>query len=267
VRSTPPPIPDADLLDAVPEALARRALALPVHITGGVLHVRTSPGAEDPTTLDELRMHAGAYDVVGEPHPDTVHHLLVAYARRALTGTGPRADPDTAPAAADAVGCSTPCSTSPSGARRATCISSRRWTVCVSASASTATCTTWPGSPPSVATTLVARTKVRAGLDVAERRLPQDGRFSHAVPGGSVDVRVATMPTRFGERVTLRLLPDGPMRVGLDALGLPVAALGGARAGDRRDRRSRARLRTDRFGQDDHAARPRSRASPPDRAA
>jgi general secretion pathway protein E len=68
---------------------------------------------------------------------------------------------------------------------------------------------------------LIARVKVRAGLDVAERRLPQDGQLTHAVPDGALDVRVATMPTRHGERVTLRLLPHARLPDDLADLGLP----------------------------------------------
>lgn len=57
-------------------------------------------------------------------------------------------------------------------------------------------------------TELVSRLKVMANLDIAERRSPQDGRFSHSfVAGGRrVDMRVATLPTKYGERVTMRLL-------------------------------------------------------------
>ena len=79
--------------------------------------------------------------------------------------------------------------------------------------------------PAATAAALVARIKVRAALDVAERRLPQDGRLSHELPIGTLDVRVATMPVRSGERITLRLLPDGPAGVALGALGLPTATV------------------------------------------
>jgi len=81
--------------------------------------------------------------------------------------------------------------------------------------------------PTRTVSALVARTKVRASLDVAERRLPQDGRLIHALPDGTLDVRVATMPVQGGERVTLRLLPDGPSGPGLDGLGLPEDVVAG----------------------------------------
>lgn len=83
---------------------------------------------------------------------------------------------------------------------------------------------------------VLARVKVRAGLDAAERRLPQDGRFEHEVLGGALDVRVATLPTRHGERATLRLLARDARAAELDLLGLPpecVAAI--VRASDAGD--------------------------------
>ncbi len=72
---------------------------------------------------------------------------------------------------------------------------------------------------------LLARVKVRAGLDAAERRRPQDGRFEHDVGDGALDVRVATMPTRHGERATLRLLARGAEAADLALLGLPRPCL------------------------------------------
>ncbi|MGR8980236.1 MAG: ATPase, T2SS/T4P/T4SS family [Gammaproteobacteria bacterium] len=68
---------------------------------------------------------------------------------------------------------------------------------------------------------LVSRLKVMAYLDIAEKRSPQDGRFSHQfVSGGRrVDVRVATLPTKYGERVTMRLLAVQTDSLTLDHLG------------------------------------------------
>ncbi len=67
---------------------------------------------------------------------------------------------------------------------------------------------------------LIARAKVMANLDLAERRLPQDGRLRVVIAGRRVDVRVATLPTQYGERAVLRLLDTGAMRLELAALGL-----------------------------------------------
>ncbi len=60
--------------------------------------------------------------------------------------------------------------------------------------------------PPHVAPVLVSRIKVMARLDIAERRMPQDGRIALSLGGRLVDVRVSTLPSRAGERVVLRLL-------------------------------------------------------------
>jgi general secretion pathway protein E len=68
--------------------------------------------------------------------------------------------------------------------------------------------------------TIAARVKVMAGLDVAERRLPQDGRIRLRVAGRDVDVRVSLVPTVHGERVVLRLLDRAATQVDLAALGL-----------------------------------------------
>jgi MSHA biogenesis protein MshE len=72
---------------------------------------------------------------------------------------------------------------------------------------------------------LVTRLKLMSGLDIAEKRLPQDGRFSVKVSGKSVDVRVSTMPTQYGESMVLRLLDQSNNLLGLDALGMPAPML------------------------------------------
>ena len=68
---------------------------------------------------------------------------------------------------------------------------------------------------------LAARVKVMAQLDIAERRLPQDGRISLRVAGRAVDVRVSTIPSGHGERVVLRLLDKDQGRLDLTQLGMP----------------------------------------------
>ncbi|MCU0800947.1 MAG: Flp pilus assembly complex ATPase component TadA [Rhodobacteraceae bacterium] len=67
---------------------------------------------------------------------------------------------------------------------------------------------------------LVSRIKVMARLDIAEKRLPQDGRVSLRVGGHEVDVRVSTIPSQYGERVVMRLLDRDATRLGLDKLGM-----------------------------------------------
>ncbi|MEN3110158.1 type II secretion system ATPase GspE [Uliginosibacterium paludis] len=72
---------------------------------------------------------------------------------------------------------------------------------------------------------IVSRIKIMAGLDIAEKRLPQDGRITLRLAGRPVDVRVSTLPTAHGERVVLRLLDKSANRLDLDSLGMPPATL------------------------------------------
>ncbi|NCY24785.1 MAG: type II secretion system protein GspE [Alphaproteobacteria bacterium] len=78
---------------------------------------------------------------------------------------------------------------------------------------------------PTLAPVLVSRIKVMARLDIAEKRLPQDGRISLRVGGNEMDVRVSTMPAGLGERVVLRLLQKNAGRFDLEQLGLPAEYL------------------------------------------
>ena len=71
-----------------------------------------------------------------------------------------------------------------------------------------------------VAPLVVSRIKVMSKLDIAEKRLPQDGRISLRIAGRAVDVRVSTIPSGHGERVVLRLLDKQAGRLDLDALGM-----------------------------------------------
>ncbi len=67
---------------------------------------------------------------------------------------------------------------------------------------------------------IISRIKVMANMDIAEKRLPQDGRISLRVQGEEIDVRVSTMPTVYGESVSLRLLMRSSGMLGLDKLGM-----------------------------------------------
>ncbi|HZF16460.1 MAG TPA: GspE/PulE family protein [Steroidobacteraceae bacterium] len=71
-----------------------------------------------------------------------------------------------------------------------------------------------------VATALVTRLKLMCGLDIAEKRLPQDGRFAVKLKDKSIDVRLATMPTQYGESVVMRLLDQQSSLLSLDGLGM-----------------------------------------------
>lgn len=75
--------------------------------------------------------------------------------------------------------------------------------------------------PKRIQSTLVSRIKVMASLNIAEKRLPQDGRIDIKIADKNVDIRVSTIPTAFGERVVLRLLDKSSVLLELSDLGLP----------------------------------------------
>ncbi|HEX6929229.1 MAG TPA: GspE/PulE family protein, partial [Gammaproteobacteria bacterium] len=76
-----------------------------------------------------------------------------------------------------------------------------------------------------ISAALVTRLKLMSGLDIAEKRLPQDGRFTIRVGTKTLDVRVSTMPVQFGETVVMRLLDQSAGLLELDELGMPPAML------------------------------------------
>ena len=67
---------------------------------------------------------------------------------------------------------------------------------------------------------VIARIKIVARMDIAERRLPQDGRFKMKISGGAIDCRVSTIPTIYGEKVVMRILDASAVKHDLDQLGL-----------------------------------------------
>jgi len=93
-------------------------------------------------------------------------------------------------------------------------------------------------APPAA---LIARLKILGGLDIAERRLPQDGQFTLTLEGKPAAFRLATLPVQYGEKAVIRLLQSESSTLSLDKLGLPAAqrragAAAGTRPGDRPDR-------------------------------
>ena len=78
---------------------------------------------------------------------------------------------------------------------------------------------------PKIAGALALRLKLMSGLDISEKRLPQDGRFNVKLKTQSVDVRISTMPTQYGESVVMRLLCQGDGIPSLDKLGFPADML------------------------------------------
>jgi type IV pilus assembly protein PilB len=78
-------------------------------------------------------------------------------------------------------------------------------------------------SPPPrhLALPVISRVKVMANMNIAERRLPQDGRIQKQIAGRNVDLRVSTLPTQFGESLVLRVLDRSIVNLELEALGMP----------------------------------------------
>jgi len=75
--------------------------------------------------------------------------------------------------------------------------------------------------PKHLAMPVISRVKVLANLNIAERRLPQDGRIQKNIAGRQVDLRVSTLPTQYGESVVLRVLDRSTVQLDLDSLGMP----------------------------------------------
>jgi type IV pilus assembly protein PilB len=75
--------------------------------------------------------------------------------------------------------------------------------------------------PRHLALPVISRVKVMANMNIAERRLPQDGRIQKNVAGRTVDLRVSTLPTQYGESVVLRVLDRSTVNLDLESLGLP----------------------------------------------
>src|SRR5438445_8468162 len=80
-------------------------------------------------------------------------------------------------------------------------------------------------SPRSIQGGVISRLKVMADINIAERRIPQDGRISLNVAGKGVDLRVATLPTVYGEKVVMRILDKTQARLSLEELGFHPAVL------------------------------------------
>jgi type IV pilus assembly protein PilB len=75
--------------------------------------------------------------------------------------------------------------------------------------------------PKQLALPIISRIKVLASLNIAERRIPQDGRIKINLGGRAVDLRVSTLPTQFGESVVLRVLDQSAVRLDISQLGMP----------------------------------------------
>lgn len=87
-----------------------------------------------------------------------------------------------------------------------------------------------PSPPKNLETSLISRLKVMAGMDIAEKRLPQDGMAQATIGDKSVDIRVSTVPVADGERVVLRLLNRSDTLLPMTSLGMSPAMLGSFRS-------------------------------------
>lgn len=83
---------------------------------------------------------------------------------------------------------------------------------------------------PKIAGAMVQRLKLMSSLDIAEKRMPQDGRFQLSLGHTTVDIRISTLPTQYGESVVMRLLAQNTDRLRLEALDMPPAVLQRLRA-------------------------------------
>jgi type IV pilus assembly protein PilB len=84
--------------------------------------------------------------------------------------------------------------------------------------------------PKNLASAVIARVKVLSSLNIAERRVPQDGRIKTTIGGRAIDLRVSTLPTQFGESVVLRILDKTVVNLSLDALSMQEDIKEGIRA-------------------------------------
>ena len=75
--------------------------------------------------------------------------------------------------------------------------------------------------PSDIQTSVTSRIKILSNLDIAERRVPQDGRFLMVYRGERFDLRISTLPTHFGEKIAIRILDPRAAIITLDKLGLP----------------------------------------------
>jgi type IV pilus assembly protein PilB len=116
---------------------------------------------------------------------------------------------------------STSCSSRPSKTGPATFTSNHSRNNSVSAIAWTACCMTRPPRPKGLQSAIASRIKIMANLDIAERRLPQDGRFRIKLAGREVDLRISVLPTVHGEKIVMRVLDKGNLNLNLEGLGLP----------------------------------------------
>ena len=227
VRLSPPDV-DEDAVGLLPLPLLRKRCLLPFARSGATLEVAVS----DPTDLaavDEIRFMTGRDVRTVLARPSAIRRILDH--RSGLTGDGE--------APRDEAAESRPATPPPRAAGDAPVVAlvDSLMKDAVARGASDIHIEPYEESlrvrfridgllrevmtpPHGMKQALTSRIKVLAGLDIAEHRLPQDGRLRLPAAGGEVDVRVSVLPTRFGEKVVLRLLQRSDLVTSLDRLGL-----------------------------------------------
>ena len=112
-----------------------------------------------------------------------------------------------------------------------------------------------PPAPKNIQNGLISRLKVMADLNIAEKRIPQDGRIPMKVGGKALDLRMATLPTVYGEKVVLRILETSTAMLRLEELGFLEDSFNRFSQSFRKPYGSDPRHRPDGFGQVDHDVR------------
>ena len=242
---------DEAALGLLPLPLLRKRRILPFALTGSVLDVAVS----DPTDLaavDEIRFMTGHDVRTVLARPSTIERLLAdcraAPAHNAVAGDGKPVDSGTDVALAGRGPYLPPARSATARGRPAVALEPGADTTVVALVDSLTKDAVARGAsdvhiepyeesvrvrfridgvlqevmtpPHEIKHALTSRIKVMSGLDIAEHRLPQDGRLKLEGSGGEVDVRVSVLPTRFGEKVVLRLLHRSDLVSSLDGLGL-----------------------------------------------
>jgi type IV pilus assembly protein PilB len=229
---------NAEAIATLPEKVARRHTAFPLQKTGTTLIVAL-PMPKDLAALDDLRFASGCEIQTVLALEDEIVSALNRYYRDEWL-------PDIEPADADAVVIDSPApdllQRNEAAERSAVSVLER---VIARAAADRASDIHFESRqqdfhvrfrvdgtfreiavlPPAVAPAIIARIKVLSCMDIAEHRVPQDGRFSATVGDNRLDLRSSTYPTVHGEKAVLRILDSGRIRVTLESIGVAGSAL------------------------------------------
>jgi len=246
--SAPLPEPEFDLAGALQQAHALSSsltadylehhAVLPLHVQDGRLLVGTWASSVDPQTLDDLRIIAGAtVQLVRVPEADARAAIRRVYSPEALTAEDVIAGLSNEVRPAGDVDAALDDLVSLANEAPVVKLVNLLLLEALEARASDVHLETYQGGlriryridgvlqdaaapPRRLAAAVVSRLKIMAELDIAERRVPQDGRIRLRMRDRNVDVRVATLPTLHGESVVLRLLDKERGRISLTDLGM-----------------------------------------------